>query len=198
MRGIHRWPVNSPQKASNAENASIWWRHHDMDLAVWQRPLNSITHLLNTRKVHTLRPRQNGRHFPDDIFKRIFLNENVRIPISISLEFVPKGQINNSPALVQIMVWRRPGDKPLYCLVYWRIYASPGLNALIDFIIRRIYSVLVITDFFLICKIRQADNCACKSFNYPCVQVTEGILVVSIKGRGIYSVNDYMTEKIYW
>ena len=28
---------------------------------------------------NTLRPRQNGRHFPDDIFKRIFLNENVRI-----------------------------------------------------------------------------------------------------------------------
>ena len=29
VRGIHRWPVNSPQKmASNAENVSIWWRHH--------------------------------------------------------------------------------------------------------------------------------------------------------------------------
>ena len=26
--GIHRWPVNSPQKASNTENVSIWWRHH--------------------------------------------------------------------------------------------------------------------------------------------------------------------------
>ena len=25
---IHRWPVNSPHKASNAENVSIWWRHH--------------------------------------------------------------------------------------------------------------------------------------------------------------------------
>ena len=26
---------------------------------------------------NTLRPRQNGRHFPDDIFKSIFVNENV-------------------------------------------------------------------------------------------------------------------------
>ena len=26
---------------------------------------------------NTLTPRQNGRHFPDDIFKCIFLNENV-------------------------------------------------------------------------------------------------------------------------
>ena len=27
--------------------------------------------------LNTLRPRQNGRHFPDDIFKCIFLNQNV-------------------------------------------------------------------------------------------------------------------------
>ena len=60
-----------------------------------------------------LRPRQNGRHFADDTFKRIFMNENVRISINISLKFVPKGLINNIPALVQIMAWRRPGDKPL-------------------------------------------------------------------------------------
>ena len=62
---------------------------------------------------NTLRPRQNGRYFADDILKCIFLNENVRIPIEISLKFVPKGPIDNIPALVQIMAWRRPGDKPL-------------------------------------------------------------------------------------
>ena len=28
LRGIHRWPVNSSQRASNTENACIWWRHH--------------------------------------------------------------------------------------------------------------------------------------------------------------------------
>ena len=64
--------------------------------------------------LNTLRPRQNGRHFPDDVFKSIFVNENVWISIKISLKFVPKGPINNIPALVQIMAWRRPGDKPLY------------------------------------------------------------------------------------
>ena len=62
---------------------------------------------------NTLRLRQNGRHFADDMFKCIFLNENVWIPIEISLTFVPKGSINNNPALFQIMAWRRPGDKPL-------------------------------------------------------------------------------------
>ena len=45
-------------------------------------------------------PGQNGRHFADDIFKCIFMNENVRISIQISLKFVPKGPIDNNPALV--------------------------------------------------------------------------------------------------
>ena len=63
--------------------------------------------------VNTLKPRQNGRHFADYIFKRIFVNENIWMPIKISLRFVSKGSINNIPALVQVMAWRRPGDKPL-------------------------------------------------------------------------------------
>ena len=55
----------------------------------------------------------NGRHFADDIFKCIFLNENVWISLKMSLKFAPRGPINNIPAMVQIMAWRRPGDKPL-------------------------------------------------------------------------------------
>ena len=51
--------------------------------------------------------------FSDVIFKWIFLNEDVWILIKISLKFVSYGPINNIPALVQIMAWRRPGDKPL-------------------------------------------------------------------------------------
>ena len=42
-----------------------------------------------------------------------FFNENVLMLIKISLRFIPKGPINNIPALVQIMPWRRSGDKPL-------------------------------------------------------------------------------------
>ena len=37
----------------------------------------------------------------------IFFNENVWISIKISLKLVPKGPINNIPALVQIMPWRQ-------------------------------------------------------------------------------------------
>ena len=77
------------------------------------RPLNPLMAHTWERHLNTLRPRQNGCHFVDDIFKRIFLNENILIPIKISLKFVPKGSINNIPALVQIMAWRLPGDKLL-------------------------------------------------------------------------------------
>ena len=60
-----------------------------------------------------MRLRQNGRHFADNTFKCIFFNENVRILINVSLKFVPKGPIDDIPALVLIMAWRRPGDKTL-------------------------------------------------------------------------------------
>ena len=63
--------------------------------------------------INTLRPRQNGRHLADHMFKCIFLNENVWISINISLKVVSMGLIDNIPALVQIMAWRRSGDKSL-------------------------------------------------------------------------------------
>ena len=106
----------------------IWWnetRHNIwINHSINQNPIkcyfivvsSSPAHAFTGKRRHsinTLRPRQNGRHFADVTFKRIFLNENVRILIKISLKFVPKGPINNIPALVQIMAWRRPGDKPL-------------------------------------------------------------------------------------
>ena len=49
----------------------------------------------------------------DDNFKCIVLHENDRIPIEISLQIVPRSPINNKPALVQVMAWRRRGDKSL-------------------------------------------------------------------------------------
>ena len=49
----------------------------------------------------------------DDIFNCIFLNENDRIPIQISLRYVPRSPIDNKSALVQVMAWRRTGEKPL-------------------------------------------------------------------------------------
>ena len=95
VQRIHQSAVTSPHKGPVMQRWSL------------------LGALSPNKLFNTLRPGQNGRHFADDIFKCIFSNENVWISIKISLKFVPKGPINNIPALVQIMVWRRPGDKPL-------------------------------------------------------------------------------------
>ena len=83
--------------------------------------------------INILRPRQNGRHFADDTFKYIFLNENVIISAKIPLTFVPEVPINNIPALVQIIVGADQATRHYlnqWWLDYQRIYASLGLNEL--------------------------------------------------------------------
>ena len=64
-------------------------------------------------RINKFTPARNGQHFTDDIFKRIFMNENVWISIKISMKFVPKGPINNIRALAQKMVWRHSGNRSL-------------------------------------------------------------------------------------
>ena len=49
----------------------------------------------------------------DDNFKCVLFNENYRIPIRISLKFVPKSAIDNKPALAEVMAWCRRGNRPL-------------------------------------------------------------------------------------
>ena len=51
--------------------------------------------------------------FADDNYKCIFWNENYRVPIQISLQFVRRSPIDKKPTLVQVMTCRRTGDKPL-------------------------------------------------------------------------------------
>ena len=65
---------------------------------------NMLTHLPLDKMADTI---------ADDIFKHIFLNEDVRILIQILLKFVPMGSNDNKSALVQVMAWRRTSDKPL-------------------------------------------------------------------------------------
>ena len=48
-----------------------------------------------------------------DTIKFIVLNENDKVPIRISLKFVRGSPVDNNQALVQVMAWRRTGDKPL-------------------------------------------------------------------------------------
>ena len=80
--------------------------------------LSQVNEVYVSSSLHVLShtpppPGKNGRHFPEDIFKCIFMNKKFCVLNKISLKFVPKGPINNILALVQIMAWRRSGDKPL-------------------------------------------------------------------------------------
>ena len=69
-----------------------------------------------------------GRHFADDVFKYIFMNEKFSILLRISLKFVPNGPIDNNPAFGfdnglapnrrQTIIWTNAG------LIHWRIYAA--------------------------------------------------------------------------
>ena len=70
---------------------------------------SSKHHGLQQPYIVTMRLWQNGHHFPDDIFKCIFLTKKVEF----SFRFVANGPINNKSALVQKMSWYQPGDKPL-------------------------------------------------------------------------------------
>ena len=93
----------------NPQNRSVWYVSYSLIcdyIPMWR---SSTT----KNCISTLRPWHDGSHFTDNIFKWIFLNKKVWILIEIPLKFVSKGLINNNPALVQIMAWRRPGDKPL-------------------------------------------------------------------------------------
>ena len=66
-----------------------------------------------TSVVELISPVENGRHFVNDTLKCIFVNEKFCMWIKLSLNIVPKDQVGNNPALVQMMVLRQLGDKPL-------------------------------------------------------------------------------------
>ena len=112
---------------------------HSRNLHEFSAPSKNLPQIMfiifGNTVFNTLRPRQNGWHFPDAIVKCIFVNKNVWIYIKISLKFVPKGPIDNIPSLVQVMAWHRSGDKTSnylnqQWLVHWRISASPDPNEL--------------------------------------------------------------------
>ena len=54
------------------------------------------THFMEDKVIKSSLPGQNGRHFADDISKCIFVNETFCNLIQISLQFVPKGLIDNN------------------------------------------------------------------------------------------------------
>ena len=82
-------------------------------ICLWTETTYNLKPLFCTRNsnisINASPPEQNGRHFADDIFRCIFVNEIHCISIKISLGSVPKSPIDNHPALVWIMAWHQIG-----------------------------------------------------------------------------------------
>ena len=88
----------------NSQMMTGWWSPRKMSYIIYKVGIK-ITYDIITITArgcwfNTLRPRQNGRHFVDDIFE-------------FSLKCVPHGLIHYTISLVRIMAWRRICDKPL-------------------------------------------------------------------------------------
>ena len=96
--------VETPKKAQDAVGrfSPILIQFWPIMVSGYQR--DSLSHLPLDKMAAIL---------ADNIFEWIFWNENGRIPIQISLNFVSESPIDNNPSLVQIMAWHRTGDKPL-------------------------------------------------------------------------------------
>ena len=82
-------PAGSPGPRQYPSSPEAWW------VKTYHLPLDKMAAIL----AH--------------IFKGIFLNENDKILIKMSLKLIPRVPIDNNPALVQVMAWCRTGDKPL-------------------------------------------------------------------------------------
>ena len=85
------WERNSASNIVNYYVTVIWF----YDAASIRIYISYRVYIYNV-SANSLRPRQNDRHFSDDIFKYIFLNENVGISIKISQQFVHKDPIDNN------------------------------------------------------------------------------------------------------
>ena len=83
--------------------------------------------------IETLRMRQNGHHFADDIFKCIFFIKNIWITIKISMKFIAKGPVGNNSTLVHIMAWHYLCQAIIWSndgTVCWYINTALGLYEL--------------------------------------------------------------------
>ena len=108
------------QRASNVERFSMSRSRHELHVIwLWVTSLRQTSSLLlwgvhcGSGTLTHLSLEKMAANQADDIFNCIFLNEHDRILIQISLKYVPRSPIDNKTALVQVMAWRRTGDKPL-------------------------------------------------------------------------------------
>ena len=80
--------------------------------------------------------------------------------IKISSKFVPKGQIDNIPALVQIMVWRRPDNKLLSepMMVSLSMHICVSRPQWVNYVVIRMTATKFPIEFWLCANIHCGNN----------------------------------------
>ena len=127
MRGIHRWPVDSLHKGSGKRSFDVFCILR-LNKRLSKQSRRRWFETLHVR-VREIIPR-GGKHFfilthwgrdkmaaiSQTAFSNVFSLMKMyefRLRFHWSLFPIPKDSINNILALVQIIVWCRPGEKPL-------------------------------------------------------------------------------------
>ena len=104
---LHPYKPHAPSTWQIFTWLPLSWLDVDHNFHFWMLSnmlVTMLTHIPLGKMANTL---------ADEIFQRIFLNENIRISIKISLKFVPRGSNDNKSALVQVMAWCHTSDNPL-------------------------------------------------------------------------------------
>ena len=82
-------PIIDIRKSYNSLLIIHIYRETDLKIEIGLNPYLSVLLQWHWGTLNTLRPRQNGSHFADDIWKCISLNENYWTVNKISLNYVP-------------------------------------------------------------------------------------------------------------
>ena len=100
-------PSRSLWRHSNENSVKVEWKN----TKIISREYIRICRLSFCSMCLPIAPGQNDRHFSSALPS--IISANFRVMIQISLELVPRGRIDDKSALVQVMAWRRTGDRPL-------------------------------------------------------------------------------------
>ena len=101
-RSRHSLRMRNPQFCVSGKRPMTHWS--SITVSTWSQHASSFNSSI---------PGKLADNLADDIFKGIFLNEDIWISINISLNFVRKDPMDGKPAFVQVMAWRRTSNKPL-------------------------------------------------------------------------------------
>ena len=132
--------------AGDLRRRAYIWRHYNSYNGSLRSP-----HILRlwwfTQSVHLIhRGRDKIADISQTTFSKAFSWMMLGISLKSSLKFLTKVPINNITTLIQVMAWRRLGDKPLSepMMVSLCIYVLLGLNELIYWGLIKLISIVLI------------------------------------------------------